>query len=69
MSSGLAKYLLGEGLTPLQKYDEGDYRMVALFSKNREEWIITDLACAMSGIVNVTLYDTYGIDSIEYIIN
>ena len=69
MSDGLARYLLANGLCPKNHFEEGDFRMVALYAKNREEWVVTDLGCALTGIVNVTLYDTYGVDSIEYILN
>ena len=40
-----------------------------MYAKNREEWIETDSGCAMTSITVVTLYDTLGKDSIEYILN
>jgi long-chain acyl-CoA synthetase len=43
--------------------------MVALYSKNREEWAISDFACLQTAITTVTLYDTLGKDSIEYILD
>ena len=43
--------------------------MIAIYSKNREEWSISDLSCALTGITTVPLYDTNGIDSIEYILD
>lgn len=42
---------------------------VAIFSKNRPEWAITDLACASQSLISVALYDTLGADSTEYIVN
>jgi len=42
---------------------------MALYSKNREEWCTTDLACAFLGVTVVTLYDTLGVASIDYILN
>lgn len=42
---------------------------MALYAKNREEWCVTDLACAFQGVTLVTLYDTLGAASIEYILN
>jgi long-chain acyl-CoA synthetase len=42
---------------------------VALYSKNRYEWVITDLGCALAGITTVTLYDTLGKESLEYILD
>lgn len=42
---------------------------MSLYSKNREEWVVTDMACILSGLTSVTLYDTLGKDSIEYILD
>ena len=42
---------------------------MALYSKNREEWVITDLGCALTAITTVTLYDTLGKESLEFILN
>lgn len=53
--------LSGLGLQPGDK--------VGIMSVNRAEWAITDFTCMMFGFVAVTLYDTFGADVIEYIIN
>ena len=44
-------------------------RFLGIFSKNREEWAITDFASIISGITSVPLYDTLGQDAIEYILD
>ncbi len=49
--------------------DEDTLRTLAIYSKNREEWILTDLGCAQAGITTVPIYETMGIESMEYIIN
>ena len=49
--------------------DEGAFRFLALYSKNRDEWVVTDFACMVSAVTDVTLYDTLGKDSIEYILD
>ncbi|KDQ16338.1 hypothetical protein BOTBODRAFT_31028 [Botryobasidium botryosum FD-172 SS1] len=41
---------------------------VGLWSGNRPEWQIVDLACMAYGKVSVSLYDTFGPDSVEYIL-
>jgi len=41
---------------------------VAIISENRTEWIITDLACVLSGFVNVPIYTTLSPESIKYIL-
>lgn len=48
---------------------DGTFRFISLYAKNREEWIETDLGCALTSITVVTLYDTLGKDSIEYILD
>ncbi|KAF3000904.1 hypothetical protein E8E13_008230 [Curvularia kusanoi] len=42
---------------------------VGLWCQNRPEWQITDLACMSQGLYTVSLYDTLGPDTTEYIIN
>ncbi|KAK7208558.1 hypothetical protein BZA70DRAFT_298632 [Myxozyma melibiosi] len=42
---------------------------LTLFSQNRPEWIITDLACHAYNLIVVPLYDNLGPDSSEFIIN
>ncbi|MBI5404437.1 MAG: long-chain fatty acid--CoA ligase [Ignavibacteriae bacterium] len=42
---------------------------LAIISENRTEWIITDLACVLSGFVNVPIYTTLSPESIKYILN
>jgi len=44
-------------------------RLIALYSKNREEWVLTEQACHMQNVIIVTLYDTYGPDTAQYILN
>ena len=42
---------------------------IAIYGKNREEWVLSDYSGMMSGIVSVTLYDTLGYEFIEYILD
>ncbi len=65
----LAKYLIQHELCPKIQFDDGIFRTVGLYAKNREEWVISDLGCAMTAITTVTLYDTLGQESIEYILD
>jgi long-chain acyl-CoA synthetase len=39
---------------------------VGLWSKNREEWQVVDLACHAYGLVSVSLYETLGPDVAKY---
>jgi len=42
---------------------------VTIYSQNRAEWVITDLACHAYSFVVVALYDTLGEDASEFILN
>ena len=44
-------------------------RFMGIYSRNREEWIVGSIGCQMDSITIVTLYDTLGINSIEFIFN
>lgn len=46
----------------------GDSFVVTLFSHNRKEWCITDLACSSYSIANTALYDTLGPSTSNYIL-
>lgn len=47
----------------------GKQHGIGLWCQNRPEWQITDLACASQSLYSVSIYDTLGPDSTEYIIN
>lgn len=42
---------------------------VGLYGPNSRNWAITDIACSLTALTSVPLYDTLGPDSTEYIIN
>ncbi|KAK6459565.1 long-chain-fatty-acid--CoA ligase [Scheffersomyces xylosifermentans] len=42
--------------------------IISIFSANRYEWILTDLACGAYSITNTALYDTLGPDVTKYIL-
>ncbi|KAI9103146.1 hypothetical protein DFS34DRAFT_607642 [Phlyctochytrium arcticum] len=44
-------------------------QMVGLFMGNCPEWIITDYACTLYGLVTVPLYDTFDVESLQHIIS
>lgn len=60
---------LADSLGPMVPRNGEGLRIVGIYAVNREEWVITDLACALQSITTVPLYDTLGVDNIEYIIN
>ncbi|KAG5418038.1 hypothetical protein I9W82_004367 [Candida metapsilosis] len=51
------------------KYDKDNMSfIVTLYSANRAEWVITDLACSANSITTTALYDTLGPTSSKYIL-
>jgi len=48
---------------------DGTFRFIAIYAKNREEWVLTDYASILSGITSVTIFDTLSQDFIQYILN
>ncbi|KAM9901371.1 hypothetical protein OXX79_004581 [Metschnikowia pulcherrima] len=43
--------------------------VLTIYSANRAEWVITDLACVAYSVTNTVLYDTLGPNASEYILN
>ena len=43
-------------------------RFLGFYSRTREEWMVGSLWCQLDSISIVTIYDTLGINSIEYIL-
>ncbi|ODV58219.1 acetyl-CoA synthetase-like protein [Ascoidea rubescens DSM 1968] len=43
--------------------------ILTLYSSNRIEWVLTDLACQAFGLPNTALYDTLGSETSGYILN
>ncbi|KIK63618.1 hypothetical protein GYMLUDRAFT_40677 [Collybiopsis luxurians FD-317 M1] len=57
------------GLFKIGKLGGGDLKTVGIWSINRPEWQIVDIAIATYGLVDVAIYDTLGKDVVEYMIN
>jgi long-chain acyl-CoA synthetase len=68
-SLAISKYLYNENLVPTITNEEGTFRFLGLYSKNREEWVTTDISCMLSAVTSVPLYDTLGKESMEYILD
>ena len=60
----------GAGLVELHSREgiQGTNYGVGLWCQNRPEWQLTDLACMSQSLYSVSLYDTLGPDTSEYII-
>jgi long-chain acyl-CoA synthetase len=66
--NSLASGLLDIGLSPYNMSAEGRDK-VAIISKNRPEWLITDLAVQKIGAVLVPVYPTITVNEIQFILN
>lgn len=66
----LAERLMS-GLVVRNLAEENDQglRIIGIFALNREEWIISDLACSFANITNVPLYSSYGLEAVAEIID
>ena len=57
-------------LCPEVTCKSGDkFKFLGIYSKNREEWMISDIASHMNSVSIVTLYDTLGDSTIEFILS
>ncbi|KAI8389388.1 hypothetical protein BD560DRAFT_344284 [Blakeslea trispora] len=63
----------GSGLLNYLNHTIGETRTqqipIGIWSINRPEWTLADLACASYSLYSVALYDTLGPDTVEYVIN
>lgn len=59
----------GSGLKYIINTLTSNVKKIGIWSANRPEWTITDLACATQGLYNVALYETLGPETVEYVIN
>jgi long-chain acyl-CoA synthetase len=60
----LASSLLKNKLTHEEK--EAKLNLIGIYSRNRQEFYLSDLACILYGVTSVPLYDTLGVDNLEY---
>jgi long-subunit acyl-CoA synthetase (AMP-forming) len=56
----LSPETMGEGVT---------WNFLGIFSKNREEWAMVNLACMRSDITIVPFYDSLGKDALALVLN
>ena len=46
-----------------------ELKMLGIFSKNREEWAVTDVACMISATTIVPFFDSLGPSALSFVIN
>jgi len=64
---GITKYNLCPEITVDEK-EKNKMRFLGFYCRSREEWMVGCLGCELDSITLVTIYDTLGMNSIEYII-
>ena len=64
MAENLGSYLVENKLY----YEEPKEKMkfIGIYSKNRWEWLVADIACILYGLTIIPLYDTLGVDNLTY---
>ena len=65
---GITKFNLCPEIS-VDKEKNEKMRFLGFYSRTREEWMVGSLGCQLDSITIVTIYDTLGINSIEYILN
>ena len=58
---------IGSGFNELG-LEPGKKILIGIYAKNRPEWVLTEAACNTYSFVNVPLYDTLGIEAINYVL-
>ena len=53
---------------PVKEYKDYELHMLGVYSKNRVEYMIADIACMLYGLTSVPIYDTLGPQGIEFIL-
>ena len=57
------------GYCPEQVVNGDTIRFLGIFSKNREEWAISNLACMRASITIIPFFESLGPDGIAFILN
>lgn len=61
-----ARGMMKLNLPSEQQYEGRPLKTIAIFSKNRLEWVLTDIGCWMSSVTAIPLYETLGEEAIDY---
>ena len=60
---------LGAGLKPILQTGSDGLVIAGIYGKNREEWVIADIAMTFYGVISVPLYDTLGKQAMLHTLN
>jgi long-chain acyl-CoA synthetase len=48
----------------IKEYKDYELKLIAVYAKNREEWILLDEACSLYNMTVVPIYDTLGPEAV-----
>ena len=65
---GITKFNLCPEITIEDNENNQKMRFMGIYCRTKEEWLIGSLGCQMDSVTIVTIYDTLGINSIEFIL-
>jgi len=68
-AEALSKGIMALDLAPEVEAEDNKWRFIGIQSKNRAEWVTTNLANMHQGITTVALYDTLGPDAAKFVFN
>jgi long-subunit acyl-CoA synthetase (AMP-forming) len=55
-------------MTPVIEAEGRSFKFMGIYAKNREEWVMTDIANMKNSVVSVAFYDTLGPLAVEFVI-
>jgi long-chain acyl-CoA synthetase len=68
LGQAFAKGLEELNLIPETEDGGEKFKFIGIYSKNREEWIISDVGLVLSSGTSVCLYDTLGAEATQFIV-
>lgn len=70
MAENFASGLVALDMVPsIKEFKNYELHLFGVYSKNREEYIIADFAAILFGLTSVPIYDTLGVQAMEFILD
>lgn len=57
------------GLITSIQNEQVDYKFLGIYSRNREEWAIVDIACMSCSVTIVPFFDSLGPIALSFVLN
>jgi len=65
----LGKAFFSQNLVSFNEYQGEKFQFLGIYSKNREEWATTQIACMMNNVTIIPFFDSLGPDALKFVIN